>query len=375
MQIYIHLPFCKAKCQYCDFNSYAQTDDATKFSYLAALRSELKMAGKQFAHAQIKTIYIGGGTPSVLDAAAIAQICQTLRSAFDLTDLKEFTIEANPESLTEEKLAAYRQEGINRISIGAQSLDDRNLKSLGRLHSAIQAIEKLKLAGQYFDNVSCDLMIGLPYDSDGAVKEEILRLAPLVKHMSVYQLTLEKDTPLAKRAEDGRVLLPSDDEVADLQNTALDTLKSCGFYRYEVSNYARKSYESMHNMGYWTDEEYLGIGAGAHSYIKTLDGKKPLENAIRFASPKNINAYIAGINCVDAFDKVPRVEMTVLREEDVRFERIMLGLRTTKGVEKELLEGKIPPYMQKFFVLKDGRYSLTDEGFMVMNSLLVQILP
>lgn len=374
MQIYIHLPFCKSKCQYCDFNSYASESDATIFSYLSALNRELKFAGKKFAKAKISTVYIGGGTPSMLDSRQISSIIKTLRDNFDLSAIEEFTIEANPESIDEEKLKVYRNLGIDRISIGVQSLDDRNLKSMGRLHTANVAVEKIELANRYFDNVSCDLIIGLPYDTKEGVESEIETLAPLAKHISMYELSIEEGTPLAKRVSEGRIILPDDDEVADMFDVAIDKAKAQGLFRYEVSNFAREGYLSKHNYGYWTREEYIGIGAGAHSFVKTADGVKSLANPIRFASPKDVNAYIAGINCVDSFDDVPRVEMNVLNKDDEGKEEIMLGLRTTRGVKRTLIEGRITSDLRKFFKF-DGEYaSLTREGISVMNSILVRVL-
>lgn len=374
MEIYIHLPFCKSKCQYCDFNSCANVDESVIFSYLTALNREIRFAGEAYKKAVIDTVYIGGGTPSLLDGARIASIARVLGESFDLSCAKEFTIECNPESIDEEKLRIYKDAGINRISIGVQSLDDANLRSVGRLHDSACAIDKIKLVKKYFDNVSCDVIVGLPYDTNAIVKDEISRLASLVGHISVYALTLEEGTPLAKRAEEGKVILPSDDEVADFLYFAEDTLKRNGFNRYEVSNFALEGRESRHNMGYWTDEEYIGMGAGAHSYIKTKDGTEPLNAYIRFAHPKDINAYIAGINCADGFTGIPRAEMTVLGEKDVWNERVMLGLRTSRGVESALLEGKIPNELKSFFKTENGYTSLTRGGMNVMNSILVRIL-
>ncbi|MCM1305801.1 MAG: radical SAM family heme chaperone HemW [Bacteroides sp.] len=374
MQIYIHLPFCKSKCRYCDFNSLAGADEGTVFSYLAALNREIRFAGEAYSKAKIDTVYIGGGTPSMLDAKRIASIRRALDESFDLSTVREFTIECNPESIDADKLAAYREVGINRISIGVQSLNDRNLKSVGRLHDSAQAIEKIKLANEYFDNVSCDIIVGLPYDTEEIVKDEALTLAPLVRHMSVYALTLEKGTPLAERVDEGRVLLPSDDEVADMLEIVESALSSSGLDKYEVSNFAREGRESLHNFGYWSGEEYLGFGAGAHSYIKTSDGQKPLNAHIRFAHPKDINAYIAGINCAGAFMGIPRAEMNVLSEKDVFNERIMLGLRTVRGVESSYLDGRIPDELKGYFITRDGYTSLTRAGMAVMNSILVRIM-
>lgn len=373
MQLYIHLPFCKCKCQYCDFNSYAGYDDATVFSYMSALTREIGFAAKRFDKASIDTVYIGGGTPSMLEIKNIARVCNALRDNFDIGNVKEYTIECNPESIEEDKLKAYKDFGINRISIGVQSLNDDNLRSMGRLHDSKTAIEKIELASRYFDNVSADLIIGLPYDTESVIANEIDKVAPLVSHISMYELSVEEGTPLAKRVSEGSVWLPDDDEVADLFDVAIDTASKHGLERYEVSNFARKGRYSKHNFGYWTREEYLGIGAGAHSYIRTSDGEKLLANEIRFASPKDVHAYIAGINCVDAYDAVPRTDMCVLSKDDCEKEKIMLGLRTVSGVDESLLEGKIPADCERFFVRKDGKIALTREGMAVMNSILIRI--
>ena len=374
MQLYIHLPFCKSKCQYCDFNSCANVDEGTVFSYLSALNTEIKLAAEVYGKADIDTVYIGGGTPSLLEPNKIQSICRVLASNFDLSEIREFTIECNPESIDENKLSVYKACGIDRISIGIQSLCDANLKSMGRLHNSKTAIEKLTLARKYYDNVSCDIIVGLPYDTVDIVKNEINTLAPLVRHISVYALTVEEDTPLAKRVEDGRVLLPDEDEVADFLTIAEDELNKHGLKKYEISNFSVEGKESRHNLGYWTDAEYIGIGAGAHSYIKTKDGTQPLNAGIRFAHPKDINAYIAGINCAGSFDNIPRAEMSVLSEKDIFNERIMLGLRTVRGVESELLAGRIPDELKCYFKEKNGYISLTKSGMAVMNSILVRIM-
>lgn len=374
MQLYIHLPFCKSKCRYCDFNSCANVDEGTVFSYLAALNREIRFAAEAYGKCHIDTVYIGGGTPSMLDHKKIQSLCRVLGEHFDLANISEFSIECNPESIDELKLAAYREAGINRISIGVQSLNDFNLKGVGRLHDSAQAIQKLKLAGEYFDNISCDVIVGLPYDTTESVAFEIKTLAPLVTHMSVYALTLENGTPLYERVNEGKVILPSDDETADMLVVAEDVLKEYGLNKYEVSNFARQGMESRHNLGYWTGEEYLGLGAGAHSYVKTKDGKEPLAAHIRFAEPRDINAYIAGINCADRFDAVPRAEMNVLTDKDLWNEAVMLGLRTVRGVKKSLLDGYIPDELKGYFKTQGEYISLTRAGMAVMNSILVRIM-
>ncbi len=374
MLLYIHIPFCKSKCAYCDFNSYACQSEALIFSYLTALNCELRYAGSKFSNAKIDSVYIGGGTPSMLEAKDIERICKTVKECFKLKDNCEYTIECNPESIDEEKLVKYKEFGINRISIGVQSLEDRNLKSMGRLHTAQMAIEKIQLANNYFDNVSCDLIIGLPYDTVENVKEEVSILSKLVKHISMYELTIEQNTPLAKRIDEEKVLLPDDDEMVELFDVAMSVARDNGLHRYEVSNFALDGYYSRHNYGYWARDEYIGIGAGAHSLVKTSDGVIPLVHEIRFSSPKDINAYIAGINCVRSFDDVPRMDMNVLNDSDLINEEIMLGLRTTKGVKKHLIMHKITPDIKDFFNIGDEYVSLNDRGISVMNSILVKLM-
>lgn len=373
MEIYIHIPFCRSKCAYCDFNSRAGADDATIFSYVSALKRELKYAGEKFGAACVKTIYIGGGTPSLLKEAQIERIADAVFKYFK-TEVSEFSIECNPESVSAEKLKAYRSAGINRISIGVQSLNDYNLRSIGRIHTAKTALAALELAGKYFDNISADLIVGLPYDTEKIVREETKTTAALACHISAYCLTLEEGAPLYRRWDKGEIILPDDDETQALFEAASDELESGGFERYEISNFAYNGKKSEHNYGYWTREEYIGVGAGAHSLIKTYDGEKPLEKEIRFASLKDINAYIAGINCGGSFDNVPRAEFSILDEDEIEKERIMLGLRTAEGIDAKLLEGKISGDLKEFFTFKEGKAALNKRGMAVMNSVLSELI-
>jgi len=372
MQLYVHIPFCKSKCRYCDFNSYACFDNTTILRYLNALNKEIALAGDKYCHAKIDTIYIGGGTPSVLCENDVKSIADTIKNHFDLSSLTEWTIECNPESITESKLKAYRDIGINRISIGVQSLDDRNLKAIGRIHSCAVALDKIKLANEYFDNVSCDLIIGLPYDDENSVREEVLTLAQLVKHISMYELIVEDGTPLKSMVERGEIKLPCDDDTQSLFEAAMDEANKCGLERYEVSNFAKKGLISRHNFGYWTREEYLGLGAGAYSLVKTADGCKTLDKETRFANVKDVNQYIKYIEDSQNFDDINRVDVEYLSEKDVKNEAIMLGLRTTRGVESNLLT--IPTNLKNFFEEADGFTRLNARGMAVMNSVLTEIL-
>lgn len=373
MQIYVHVPFCKSKCRYCDFNSYACHDKQAIFDYLTALNQEIELADRTFSGAKIDTVYIGGGTPSLLDVGQIENLCRNLAKNFDLSGVKEFSIECNPESLDEEKLSAYRKEGINRISIGVQSLFDDNLRAIGRLHDSKTAIEKIKLAKRCFDNVSADLIIGLPFDAADRIKEEVETLAPLVQHLSMYELSIEEGTSLEKLIKQGRISVPSDDETQDLFDVAYDTAQKCGFDRYEVSNFAKDGKISYHNYGYWTREEYLGFGAGAHSFLKTSDGENSLENQVRFANFKNLDEYKNAVKSAKSYAGICREYEENLDEKSAYEEDIMLALRTKKGVKAERMPS-VPDELERFFDRKDGYVSLKREGMSVMNSILVEIL-
>ena len=374
MQLYLHIPFCKSKCAYCDFNSYACHDQAVILRYLTALNQEITLAGKRFAHAKIDTVYIGGGTPSALDERQITSVFESLENAFDLSCVKEFSIECNPESITDEKLAVYKQHGVNRVSIGVQSLSDDNLKAIGRLHTAKVALDKIRLAKEYFDNMSCDLIVGLPFDTEDGIREEVQTLCPLVDHISMYELSVEKGTRLERMIQNGKIVLPSDDDTQSLFDVAFDTAKQCGFERYEVSNFAKRGKISLHNFGYWTREEYLGLGSGAHSLVKTSDGKTLLESETRYANLSPLDDYINAVENVTDYKDIARESVEKLTQRDVTNEKIMLGLRTVKGVEKSLLRN-LPDNLSAFFEDADeSRVRLTRDGVAVMNSILVEIL-
>ena len=374
MLLYIHFPFCRFKCSYCDFTSYAGCSDALVFSYLTALKREIEFAGRRFENAAVDTVYLGGGTPSLLSPKQIADLFGKIRGSFPRYAPVEVSAEVNPESATDEVLAAFADAGVNRISMGVQSFSDDNLRSIGRIHTADAARRAAERIARRFDNFSLDFMLGLPYDTEELVRAELTEAACLAPHVSAYELTLEEGTPLAAAAEEGRVWLPSDDEVAEYLEIAADTLAAAGLERYEVSNFARRGFECRHNSGYWTREEYVGLGAGAHSLVRQAEDGSPLPAEIRFASPRDLNAYIGGVNCVDCFDDIPRVQMSVLTPAEIRVEEIMLGLRTREGVPENLLEGRDLSRVADFLARESGRVRLTRRGLAVMNSVLAEIL-
>lgn len=374
MLLYIHFPFCRSKCAYCDFTSFAGCSEALVFSYLTALKREIEFAGRRFENAAVDTVYLGGGTPSLLSPRQIEGLFGKIRGSFPRYAPVEVSAEVNPESATDDVLAAFANAGVNRISMGVQSFSDDNLRSVGRIHTADTARRAAERIARRFDNFSLDFILGLPYDTEELVRTELEEAAKTAPHVSAYELTLEAGTPLVAAAEEGHVWLPSDDEVAEYLEIAADTLAAAGLERYEVSNFARRGFECRHNCGYWTREEYVGIGAGAHSLVRQAEDGSPLPAEIRFASPRDLNAYIGGVNCVDCFDDIPRVQMGVLTPAEIRAEEIMLGLRTREGIPESLLNGRVLRRVESFLEREDGRVRLTRRGLAVMNSVLAEIL-
>ncbi len=342
------------------------------FDYLNALIAEMSIASMSYKNAKITTVYIGGGTPSLLSVKQISMVVKALQSNFDLSDVEEFTIECNPESITEEKLLAYKNLGINRLSIGVQSLNDQVLASIGRIHNSKTAIDALELATKHFKNVSCDLIVGLPNSDIFDLTTDIGILAQYAKHISLYELSVEKDTKLDKMLESGEVEVPNDDDLQSMFEYAMEYLQRLGFERYEISNFAKDNAYSRHNMGYWTREEYLGFGLGAHSFFK----KGEVE--VRTSNFKNLQRYVRVIDYAkktnQSYFDIECDEFCVLEALDAKNEEIMLGLRTTNGVKKELIEDKITPIIRPFFVEKGENLALTNKGMAVMNSIVCELV-
>ena len=270
MGLYIHVPFCKTKCPYCDFNTY-QGIESQMGSYLEAVTGELRLWGRSLAHPQVRTVFFGGGTPSYLPDGDIAVILEAANDAFAIASDAEVTIEANPGDLNAEACRGLLRQGVNRLSIGVQSFDNRLLQLLGRRHSAdgaIEAFQTARTAG--FNNVNLDLMYGLPNQSLAQWEDTIDRLAALSpEHISLYALTLEEGTPMRLWADQGKIPEPDPDLAADMYDMARRVLAESGYRHYEISNWAQPGQESRHNLIYWRNEPYLGVGPGAHSRLGT----------------------------------------------------------------------------------------------------------
>lgn len=361
--IYVHIPFCESKCIYCDFASFV-TPNEVKEKYFDYLIKEIE--GSNQRGREVDTIYIGGGTPSCVDAGQIGSVINCLKDNFKVLPDAEISIECNPNSANYGKLKAYKEMGINRISFGVQSLDDETLKFIGRRHNrqgALQAIENANWAG--FKNINADLLIGLPLVEGNKLCDNAKNLIDAgVTHISAYMLQVEEGTPLSKMVTENPKLLPSEDECVEEYYLLSKCLKEKGFDRYEISNFARSGYECKHNLKYWSREEYLGFGLGAHCFV----GEKRISNS------RNFERYFTGEKNTE-----------ILSVEDKIQETVMLGLRCKLGFSKEELlklgydidkNDKLSYYLNKNILKQEkGRVYLNPDYYGVSNFIIVELLP
>ena len=371
--IYVHVPFCRSKCQYCDFYSLTAKDDKLMDGYLKATCTHIKEAGALAPGYKVDTIYFGGGTPSFFGADGMATILTAIRRNYDVDNNAEITFEANPDSISDKLLHRLRAEGFNRVSLGIQCDDDEILRKIGRPHTyaqAVNAYHRIRKAG--FKNVSVDLIYGLPGQTLIAWQEtltHVLQLNP--EHVSCYGLKVEPGTPLYDYQEYAK--LPDDDTQADMYLAAVEILRAHGFRQYEISNFARKGLYSRHNMKYWTGGEYIGFGPSASS---DFAGK-------RFMLMKNLTGYIKGIReggqIIDDVQEVP------IRERAGEY--LMLRLRTINGINAAEYERMfLLPFSALEEVLEknrhfgyaaktdDGRWHLTPKGFLISNTIISDLL-
>ncbi|MBE7089988.1 MAG: radical SAM family heme chaperone HemW [Clostridiales bacterium] len=365
--IYVHVPFCKSKCTYCDFASYPEKL-AKAESYFACLYREIKGRGMQLKDKVFDTVYIGGGTPSIVDADLIVGTLRQIRNCFNLTKNAEITIEINPGTITEEKVKKYKSVGINRFSIGLQTGFNDQLERLNRIHTAKDFLLCTNLLKG--ENYSADVLIGLHDQTAEQVQKTLqLAIAGGVSHVSVYALTPEVGTPIYSDYLNG--LLPSDDETAELYETAKNYLKENGFEMYEVSNFAKKGYESKHNMNYWERGEYIGVGVSASSFI---DGR-------RFTNSYSVEEYMNAI----ILNKFPEISSEKIEGEDAEFEFIMLALRTKKGMSVTKFNALFGEDFAKKYakaLQKEAKYidfdgetlKIKEEYMYVQNSIITEFM-
>ena len=360
--IYVHIPFCKQKCYYCDFNSFADKNEF-KEEYIKWLLYEIEHVGEGNKEdyeqnrddlVRVRTIYIGGGTPSILDSKIIKNIMETIKENFHVIEDAEVTIEVNPGTVDEQKLQDYIQCGINRISIGLQETDDGLLKSIGRIHTYEQFVNTYNAARKVgFENINVDLMIGLPNQNIKNVQNsisKIIKLSP--EHISVYSLIVEEGTRLNEMIEDKSLLQIDDKDEREMYWFVKDELQKNGYHHYEISNYAKPGFESKHNTDCWNQKDYIGFGAGAHSYT----------NVARFSNVDSIEEYIKNYqNGEEAKNFVFHERQTL---ESAMKEFMMLGLRKIDGVA-------ISDFKNKF--VQNPVYVFKDELNKLINDDLIEI--
>lgn len=354
--IYIHIPFCKSKCYYCDFISYTNKCSQIE-EYIQKVIEEMKQY--DLSNYNVTTIYIGGGTPSFIDGKYIKQLLEELKRKLLNNETKfkdiEITIEMNPGTISKEKLKQYQESGVNRISIGLQSTKDRLLRQIGRIHTYQEFLEAYYLAKEVgFKNINVDLMLGLPNQTIHDLKESLNKIIELnPNHISVYSLIVEEETKIAKLLQEGKIELPTEEQERNMYWYVKNQLELNGYHHYEISNFAKEGKESRHNMNCWNQEEYIGFGVAAHSYI----------NNVRFSNISNIEEYIENMNDANYQKNVTVEEKQTL--EDKRNEFMMLGFRKLDGVN-------ISKFKEKFienpiFLYRDKLNKLSAEGLIEID--------
>lgn len=369
LELYIHIPFCVRKCAYCDFLS-GPADYEAQRSYKEALIREIENV-ESFADSEVSSIFIGGGTPSVFSEQWMAEVLEKVYTHFNVRQDAEISIEANPGTVDLGKLAVYRQAGINRISFGCQSGDNRELKLLGRIHTWEEFRESFSMAREAgFSNINVDLMSGLPGQNLASWEDSLYKTAQLKpEHISAYSLIIEEGTPFASQ----KLELPDEEEERNMYERTREILEDWGYHQYEISNYARPGRECRHNLGYWQRKEYLGLGLGSASLV----------GETRFSNTRNMENYL---NNSDSAAKI-REEREILTVQEQMEEFMFLGLRMTEGISVarfyemfgiplEQVYGKVLEKYKKLELLEErgGRLRLTRRGISVSNPILADFL-
>ena len=372
--LYVHIPFCVKKCGYCDFLSWCGTSEE-KETYVQALLKEIE-SYREFARGyRVSTVFVGGGTPSVLEAGQMEGVLGNIQEVFELEKKPEITLEMNPGTVTEEKLQCYKENGVNRLSIGLQSVKNEKLEVLGRIHSYEEFLESYELARKAgFTNISVDLISSIPGQKLEEWKEELAALSALSpEHISVYQLIIEAETPFYEKYAEHEELLPDEEESREIYLWTGSFLKEQGYEQYEISNYAKPGKESRHNLKYWERGDYLGLGLGAASMVRN----------IRMSNTKDMKAYLE--RCGQP--KTMREDVQFLEEARQMEEFMFLGLRKTRGVSRKEFRRIFGQEMDMVYekalhkCLENGmlkehkdRVYLSEEGVLLSNAVLSEFL-
>ncbi len=369
--LYLHIPFCKSKCLYCDFCSLPRADEELKGTYVAAMHRAIEQWGKRAHDYTVDTVYFGGGTPTSLSASALTGLLEEVDKHFSLSPDCEITTECNPMTGESAELAVLRASGFNRLSIGVQSLHREELKALGRLHTGEDFFRTLKAARTAgFENISADVMSGIPGQTLQSYLETLTKLAESgVEHLSAYGLIIEEGTPFHRLYAAGKLALPDEDTAAAMYFHGIDLLARYGLSQYEISNFAKEGRASRHNLKYWNCEEYLGIGAAAHSYFE----------GDRFGNAPDVQGFASG--------KTVESERETVTRHDAMNEFVMLGMRLTDGISGKSFEDRfgepmdahfgrsLARYLQTGHVVRtETGYAFTKKGMYVSNAILSDIL-
>ena len=364
--IYIHVPFCIRKCNYCDFYS-VKWDSDTENKYIEAMLNEIEIYRNKLNNEYTAdTVFFGGGTPTIINTSNLKKIIDALNDTIEIDNNAEITIEANPNTLTHENLAAYREMGINRLSVGIQSLNDEILKKIGRIHNADEALRSIDRAKENgFENINADVMFNIPGQTINDVEDTIYKIIKKeVKHISFYSLKLEKGTPLYTMERNHKIVMPEEDEEREMYYAGRSLMEQYSLMQYEISNFALKGYECRHNLKYWNQEEYIGLGPSAHSFM----------NNIRFSNPSDLKSDVS-----------ERIIHEELSRDDLMFEYIMLRLRLTEGIRIDEFNDKFSTdflkiyneqlnYLQKNNLIEadERRIKLTEIGMDISNYVITK---
>lgn len=377
LELYIHIPFCIRKCAYCDFLS-GPADDETIVKYVEALKAEIRSQSELAKDYLVTSIFFGGGTPSILSGTQMKSLVQVIRKVFEIADFAEISMEANPGTVTRRKLKAYRNAGINRISFGLQSTNDKELKVLGRIHSYKEFLKSFSLARECgFDNINVDLISAIPNQTVESWEKSVRNILALEpEHISAYSLIVEEGTPFYEKYGEGAPYedaLPSEEDERLMYQRTEELLEEAGYHRYEISNYAKPGKECRHNLGYWERKEYLGLGLGSSSLIRNA----------RFKNCDDLAFYLEHS---DDILQIREIDGALTKEEQME-EFVFLGMRKMEGISLELFEeifgvsfdkyyGKNLKYLlENGLVLRNGKMlQLTKQGIDISNYVFAEIL-
>jgi putative oxygen-independent coproporphyrinogen III oxidase len=373
--VYVHWPFCLAKCPYCDFNSHVRHAAIDQPRFLRAFAAEIAATAQRIPGRTVSSIFFGGGTPSLMQPETVGGILDAIASHWAVEGNVEVTLEANPTSVEATRFRGYRAAGVNRVSLGVQALDDYSLKSLGRMHTAREALDAVAIARSIFERYSFDLIYARPDQTPAAWRTELLRaIAEAAQHLSLYQLTIEPDTPFHALHASGKLKIPDDDLGREFYDLTLDVCAQAGLPAYEISNHARPGAECRHNLLYWRYGEYAGIGPGAHGRL-IVDGKRHAT-----ATEKKPEDWL---NLVEARGHGLITDDTLTRDEQAD-EYLLMGLRLAEGIDTARFEAmaarpldaaRIADLTGHGFVqtTPDGRLRVTREGFPVLDAVVADL--